>query len=85
MAEEPFKLGDLPHGPANLMDCSVLAKRPRRTSCQVDLLKWEYHISPFRRDLQMKITYADFDGFGDLPHKSSGISTLKHIVLQRLT
>jgi hypothetical protein len=51
----------------------------------VDLLKWEYHISPFRQDLQMKITYADFDGFGDLPHKSSGISTLKHIVLQRLT
>ncbi len=33
----------------------------------------------------MKITYADFDGFGDLPHKSSGISTLKHIVLQHLT
>ena len=30
----------------------------------------------------MRITYADFDGFGDLPYKSSGISTLKHIDLR---
>ena len=66
--------------PANLMDCSVLAKRPQRTSCQVDLLKWEYHISTSSTGPS-----NDFDGFGDLPHKSSGISTLKHIVLQRLS
>jgi len=69
MAGEPRSLETYPMGlflPANLMDCSVLAKRPQRTSCQ---------------DLQMRIMYADFDGFGDLPHKSSDLEMLRGLGL----